>query len=110
MSVVTRTIKSMYSEIRKMALKNREGIVIKNVVTKDIDEYINGITICFNNLNIIDLNITNRPIVIKINNTEYIILIMIKIGYEDELNSNRLKKHFNNIETFSDWVKQINII
>ena len=110
MLYVTRTLKSMHSELRKMALKNREGIVIKDVITKDIDEYLNGITICFNNLNIIDLNITNKPIVIKMNNIESIILIMIKIGCENELNSNRLKKHFNNTETFSDWVKQINII
>jgi len=64
-------------EIKDLAWKNRQGIVITNIDVESIDEYINNILIYLKN-NGFDLNLLNQPRILGDKKHGYTLVLLIK--------------------------------
>lgn len=106
-----RTFKGISKELRKLALDNRLGIVLENVLTNDLDEYILLTELSFKSLDICDSNILNNAIVIRQYNNKYTIIFMVKQGKHSEINFNNLNNMVGvNVRSFSSWVNSVKLI
>lgn len=107
MTNVVRTFNGVLPELRKLYLKNREGIVVDSIKTKDLDEYVNSLEICLINSGISDIDTLNKAICIRKDIDEYIVIFIVKSHKEEYVNTVRAKTLGKNIYTFNEWFEII---
>lgn len=103
------------TEIMELVQNNRKGIIIENIITYDIDEYINNVLIVLRNMGI-NTNVFTQPKIKKINikkdiehKYKYIILLVIRKDAKlDDKAYENIKNCIKNIapcNTIQDWIK-----
>lgn len=106
-----RTLKGVIKDIRKLALNNREGIVIHSIKTYDIDEYINCLMACFVDYKVCEINCLNKAMVINQDTNEYTVIFIIKLGKEKDINfSNLLSMNIPNTIDFRTWISNSRLV
>lgn len=100
-----RNLQSIQSDLRTMALKGRKGLVFENIKTKDLAEFITGISICMINLGICKQDTLNNALCIRKYQDEYTIIFMIKINKEQDVRYGNLDKLGCEIISFDNWVR-----
>lgn len=104
------------SEITELIQNNRKGYIIENIVTNDIDEYINNILIVLRNMGV-NINIFTQPKVRKLRNNsdntmyKYQYTLLLTVRKDAKVNDSayeNIKNCIKNIvpcSTIQDWVK-----
>lgn len=98
-----RTYKGIINELRKFFIKNRNGIVLENIKTNDLDELVLNMEICMEQMGIANRNYINKPICIKTDVNTYTIIFMIKDKKEHLVNLYQSHKLGDGITTFQNW-------
>lgn len=104
------------SEVIELIQNNRKGYIIENIVTNDIDEYINNVFIVLRNMNI-NVNIFTQPKIKKLKNNnesalhkyQYTLLLTVrkdaKINDYTYENIKNCIKNITTCSTIQEWVK-----
>lgn len=95
-------------ELRELLQSNREALVIFDVTTKDIDEYICNMLVYFNTLGINNNTFTQPKIIKHTKDNKYTIIFIVRANVEvnNELINklNECLKHIDNSCTFKQYM------
>ena len=98
-----RTYNGVVNDLRKFFIKNRNGIVIDSIKTKDLAEYVINMEICMIQSGIIGSNALNKPICIRRKQDTYVVIFIIKTKMENTFNEYKLPELGVGVYTFKNW-------